>query len=256
MFERFPKSHTKLPDAYQAIYEAHYRSNRDGATAAASLAQRLEAWMHRQVAMDVIGTSAGGGCAASTLEIGAGTLNQLAYEPAGAVYDIVEPFSSLYADSAYFRRVSQVFPQIWDVPMERRYTRITSIATFEHVCDLPQLVARCGLLLDEEGVLRVAIPSEGTLLWTLAWRVSTGLEFWLRHRLDYGVMMRHEHVNTAQEIEDVLRYFFEGVECRVFGLSRSLSLYRYYECQHPMMDRCSSWGRAAPLTQASLGDEK
>jgi len=256
MFEQFPKSRTKLPDAYAAIYAEHYRSNRDGGTAAASLAQRLEAWMHRQVAKDMTGASAGGGRTASTLEIGAGTLNQLAYEPAGAVYDIVEPFSALYADAACFGRVRQVFANIWDVPLEQRYARITSIATFEHVCDLPQLVARAGLLLDDGGVLRVAIPSEGTLLWTLAWRMSTGLEFWLRHRLDYGVMMRHEHVNSAQEIEEVLRYFFETVECRVFGLSRALSLYRYYECRRPVMERCSSWGRAAPLIQALPGDEQ
>ena len=251
MFKQFPKSRPELPVDFQSIYAAHYRSNRDGATAGASLAQKLEAWMHRQVAGDVVGgvakTEVGGNFDASTLEVGAGTLNQLAYEPPGAVYDIVEPFSALYAGSPYLGRVSEVFAGIVDVPLDRRYARITSIATLEHVCDLPQLVARMGLLLAQDGVVRVAIPSEGTLLWTLAWRLSTGLEFWLRYRLDYGVLMRHEHVNTAQEIEEVLRYFFGRVECRVFGVSRSFSLYRYYECRDPMLDRCSSWARAVSV---------
>lgn len=251
MFKQFPKSRPELPVDFQSIYAAHYRSNRDGATAGASLAQKLEAWMHRQVASDVAKNEIGGDFDASTLEVGAGTLNQLAYEPPGAVYDIVEPFSALYADSPYLGRVSEVFAGISDVPPDRRYARITSIATLEHVCDLPQLVARMGLLLAQDGVVRVAIPSEGTPLWTLAWRLSTGLEFWLRYRLDYGVMMRHEHVNTAQEIEEVLRYFFGQVACRVFGLSRSFSLYRYYECRYPMKDRCSSWGRAVSVTQVS-----
>lgn len=41
----------------------------------------------------------------------------------------------------------------------------------------------------------------------MAWRLSTGVGFWLRNKLPYGVLMRHEHVNDAEEIEAVVRYF-------------------------------------------------
>src|SRR6185437_16820048 len=92
---RFPKTRPPLPPKLQAIYTRQYLENRGGETPAASLSQRLERWLHRQVAADVKDAASPG----ATLELGAGTLNQLAYEPAGAAYDIVEPFEELYRNS-------------------------------------------------------------------------------------------------------------------------------------------------------------
>jgi len=234
MFEQFPKVRPPLPQAIADIYAAHYKQNREGGTAAASLAQRLESWLHRQVARDVQAADA----PRSTLEIGAGTLNQLAYEPVRGPYDIVEPFRSLFEDSPSLARIRHTYADLSEVPGDHRFDRITSIAAFEHILDLPQTVARAGLLLADGGSLRVAIPSEGTLLWTLGWKLTTGLEFRLKHGLDYGALMRHEHVNTAKEIEEVLRHFFRDVTRRVFGISRGLSLYQFYECRQPDLARC------------------
>ena len=114
------------------------------------------------------------------------------------------------------------------------------------------MVARCGLLLASGGRLRLAIPSEGTLLWTLGWRCVTGLEFKLRRGLDYGVLMRHEHVNTAREIEEVLGYFFSSIRCRTLGPSRALSFYQFFNCEAPRIARClDHLGRLEPLEQAA-----
>lgn len=237
-FPRYPKVRPPLPDDIARIYASHYKSNREGETAAASLAQRLEAWMHRKVAQDVRRPDLAG---ASTLEIGAGTLNQLQYEPPGAPYDIVEPFEGLYRGSPQLSRIRHVYGDIAEVPGSARYNRITSIAAFEHVLDLPALVARCGLHLADGGSLRAAIPSEGTLLWTLGWKLTTGLEFRLRHGLDYGLLMRHEHVNTASEIREVLGYFFGEVRCEVFGVLPALSLYQFYACRAPRRERCMQY---------------
>src|SRR4051794_40271503 len=101
MFDQFPKVRPALPKAIAEIYAALYKSNREGATTAASMSQRAESWMHRQIAKDVQQKNR----PLSTLEIGAGTLNQIAYEPAGAAYDIVEPFKELYAGSRLLSRV-------------------------------------------------------------------------------------------------------------------------------------------------------
>jgi SAM-dependent methyltransferase len=234
--KRFPKLRPALPARIAEIYAEQYKSNREGRTRAASMAQRMESWLHRKVAQDVQG-----GKRAATLEIGAGTLNQLPYEPVAEVYDIVEPFAELYARSPLLGRVRHIYSDVDQVPLEATYDRITSVAAFEHVCDLPRVVARSGLLLREGGGLRVSIPSEGTILWWLGWRLTTGLEFWLRHGLDYGELMRHEHVNTADEIEKVLRCFFRQVKGSVFGISKALSLYRYYECHDPDRERCTGY---------------
>ena len=61
----------------------------------------------------------------------------------------------------------------------------------------------------------------------------TGLEFRSKYGLDYGVLMKHEHVNTAAEIESVLRYFFQSVDRAVFGLTASFSFYQFFECRSP-----------------------
>lgn len=240
MFDNFPKLRPPLPREIEDIYTAHYKSNREGQTTASSLAQKMESWLHRQVAMDVANFQ---DSANVTLELGAGTLNQLKYEPPIEAYDIVEPLTDLYRDSPLLGRVRNIYSDISEVPSSCRYDRITSVATLEHVCNLPEVIARSGLLLAENGSLRASVPSEGTLLWTLGWKLTTRLEFKLKHGLDYGLLMKHEHVNTAREIEEVLQYFFKDIECKVFGLSKSISLYRYYECRSPRIDTCHRFSK-------------
>jgi hypothetical protein len=236
LLSRFPKQRPELPEAYRKIYVEHYRQNRQGASTASSLAIKMEAWMHRKVAADV--SSTGREC--TTLEIGAGNLNHLAFEPLSKSYDVVEPFKELYEGSPYRARVAKVHRDLEEIA-GRQFDRIISIATFEHLCDLPSIVARCGLLLAPGGTLRVAIPSEGTLLWTLGWKLTTGVEFRLRHGLSYGVLMRHEHVNTASEIANVLGIFFRKVRRQAFGITHLFSFYQFFECSAPDLDRCRSY---------------
>jgi hypothetical protein len=238
MFEHFPKIRPDLPPRHQEIYASQYKSNRQGETAAASLSQRVESWLHRQVARDV---KNGEITSASTLELGAGTLNQLGHEPIVGPYDIVEPFASLYEGATGYDRIRSVYPDISQIPKDINYDRITSVAVLEHICNLPEVVANSALRLTPGGVFRAAIPSEGTIVWALGWRLTTGLEFRLKHGLDYNSIMVHEHVNSAAEVEEVLQYFFNSVRCKVLGLSRSFSLYRYYECERPQVARCQSF---------------
>ena len=224
MFENYPKIRPILPEDFQRIYNEHYKNNRDGETTGASLAQKMESWMHKKVAKDVKKESD-----KSTLEIGAGTLNQLKYEKTEQ-YDIIEPFTELYANSPYLKRIRNIYRDIDEIELSVKYDRITSIATFEHILDLPKVVAKSAQLLKENGVLRVAIPNEGTILWKLGWKFTTGLEFKRKYGLDYEVLMKHEHVNTADEIEKILNYFFKKCQCSCFGLRKKWAFYRFYEC--------------------------
>ena len=232
----FPKQRPPLPARLQAIYTSQYVENRAGASTAASMAQRLEAWMHRQVAADVRD-----GRQAVTLELGAGALNQLAYEPASTAYDIVEPFQALLESARDRGRVRDVFADITEVPEDRRYDRITSVAALEHIRDLPVVLAHAANRLAPEGVFRAAIPSEGGFLWALGWMATTGLEFRLRHGLDYGDLMRHEHLSTAREIETLCRALFEDVSIRSFGIGRQFSFYRFITGRRPRAGVAADW---------------
>ncbi len=233
---RFPKTRPELPPKLQAIYKAQYIENRAGATPAASMSQRLERWMHRQVAAD-----AQDGRPRATLELGAGTLNQLAFEPPSDAYDIVEPFQELFRDSPLRGRIRDVYADAVDVPADRAYDRITTVAALEHICDLPLVLARAAQRLNEGGALRAAIPSEGGLLWALGWKLTTGLEFRLRHGIDYGLMMAHEHVNNAAEIETLVAALFEDVQVKSFGVGRQFSLYRFIAARKPRLDVAAAW---------------
>ena len=191
--------------------------------------------MHGKVATDALHTPK------ATLELGAGNLNQLPYEPRSTPYDIVEPFRELFESSPHLERVRNVYHDISEVPEHARYQRITSVAVLEHVEDLPTLIARSALLLDKGGSFRAGIPSEGTILWRLGWQLTTALDFRARYGLDYKVLMQYEHVNSAAEIEEVLRYFFGVTHGSVFGLMRSLSFYQFFSCSQPRLDRCSDY---------------
>lgn len=235
MFENYPKKRTVLPPKFQEIYAAHYKQNRDGDTTASSLSQKMEAWMHRKVAKDVAGLTD-----KSTLEIGAGTLNQLKYEKTKP-YDIIEPFFDLYKNSGFINQIRDIYGDIDEIRETKIYDRITSIATFEHITDLPKVVAKTCLLLKEHGTLRVAIPNEGTILWKLGWKLTTGIEFKLKHGLDYEILMKHEHVNTADEIEQVLAFFYNKINCSVFGIHKKLGFYRFYECSSPNIKKAITY---------------
>jgi hypothetical protein len=236
LFPAFPKEREPLPPEYAAIYLQHYRNSREGKSRVLGLAKYAERWMHKKVAQDVHDSKP-----KATLEIGAGTLNQLPYEPFTSPYDIVEPFRELFQSSPHLGRIRNIYDNISEIPPEIRYDRITSVAVLEHVCNLPELVAQSAVLLAQDGTFRAGIPSEGTLLWRLGWQATTALDFRARYNLDYKVLMKFEHVNTAREIEEVLRYFFTRTRASVFGLTGSLSFYQFFACSKSRLDRCRSY---------------
>ena len=122
-----------------------------------------------------------------------------------------------------------------------RYDIILSVAVLEHLTDLPRTVARCGLLLAQGGEFRAGVPTEGGLLWGVAWRITTGISFRIRTGLTYGAIMRHEHVNRADEILEIVRYLFRDVTCRRFPTPvKHLSFYTTLRARSPYLDRCTS----------------
>lgn len=223
IFKNYPKNRKELPEEYQKIYNQHYYENREGKTTISHVAQKMEGWMHKKIAQTAFYDK-------HTLDIGAGTLNQLKYEAVSEVYDIVEPFSELYQKSEYYDLITGFYTDISEIPNSKKYDRIISCASFEHICNLPEVVESCTNLLSENGVLCVAIPNEGRFLWKFAYKMTTGREFKKRFGLDYSVLMNYEHVNTADEIENVLKYYFINVQQKLLGIGKDFSFYRYYQC--------------------------
>lgn len=224
LLKTYPRKRGRLPEEYQKIYTQHYTENRTGKTKISNLSRKMEYWLHKKVAKSA-------GCNKKTLEIGAGTLNQLDFERSD-IYDIVEPYQELYEHSPNLKFVRNIYADISEIKGET-YDRIISVACFEHVENLPEMIRYSIRLLKEDGKLCVSIPNEGRFLWKFAYTVTTGREFKKRFGLEYETLMRYEHINTADEAESLLKYYFEDVKQSLLGINKTFAFYRYYECKKP-----------------------
>jgi len=233
--QNYPKTRPPIDPDLEEVLHREYKSNRGANTPLHRFVMWLESWMHHKVA--------GYAPPGPVLELGAGTLNHLQYEHDLRAYDVVEPFPHWYENSSDIGKVRAFFTDVSEIiPIRPTYARIISIAVLEHIADLPQCVARSALLLKKNGVFQAGIPSEGGLLWGLSWRMSTGLFFRLRTGKDYGQLNRYEHVNTADEILEVVSYFFECVELTRFPINhRHLSTYTCFVARQPKVDICRAF---------------
>jgi SAM-dependent methyltransferase len=235
IFARFPKVRPPLPEEYKEIYLQNFLAQRTGGSFLLKIVTRLEGWNHQQVVRE-------GRPGGRILEIGAGTINHLPLEKDFESYDIVEPMEAAYQDSHNLDKVRAVYPDISAVPADEEYDRIFSVAVLEHVPDLPKAIALTGLHLIEGGQFQSTIPSEGGFAWGAAWRCTTSPSFKLRHGLDYKVIMRHDHLNTATEIEGAIRHFYKKFRMRRFPLPlKHLSFYTYLAGEEPDRQACEDY---------------
>jgi SAM-dependent methyltransferase len=226
ILNNFPKKRIKLSSEYKKIIEKHFLENRLGATKMTKLSSKMEGWLHKKVAKTLKPNY-------STLEIGAGNLNQFFYEDKVGTYDIVEPYHRIYKNSKFLDNVDNFYDDISEIPDSKKYDRIISVAAFEHILDLPKVIKKSIKLMKKNSVLAVSIPNEGRFLWKISYKLTTGREFKKRYGLDYETVMRYEHVNTADEIECLLKYYFKDVKMKIFGFNKDFAFYRCYYCKNP-----------------------
>ena len=223
--KKFPKSRPKLSEEYLKVYEEHYKDNRDGKGLTNFLSSYMESWAHKIISKKNFKSE-------KILEIGAGTLNHLKYEKNILLYDVVEPFKNLFINSNEKKKVNKFYDSIFQIK-NKKYDRIISIMTFEHLENLPEVVKKCHELLKKDGIMQIAIPCEGEFAFKLGWKLTTSLSFKFKYGLNYSKIMAHEHLNTQKEILIIIKNFFN-----VSKLKRSpfilplynLSFYSYIEC--------------------------
>lgn len=192
--------------------------------------------MHEQIAGDISGVA--------ILELGAGGLNHIDTEVGWDRYDIVEPVEAVPAMFPQYERVGRHFvtyQQFVEAAKsgDLQYDKILSVAVLEHLEELPAVVAASAIALNPGGRFHAGIPVEGGLAWETAWRCSTGVAYRVRTGVSYVPMMNHEHINSADDIEKVVRYFFRGMDRKRFPTRlKHLSLYEHLVASRPDLDRC------------------
>jgi len=236
LLNSYPRRRPPLPEAHARYYHREIVAGREGLSVVHRLVLWVESWMHKRVAKK--------SCANSILELGAGTLNHVQYERAAEIYDVVEPFNYDYSNTpkSVTSKIRSFYRDLNDIPDNQKYDRIISIAVLEHVETLPQMIAQSALKLNSGGIFQAGIPSEGEFLWHACSHLSTGILYRLRTGLDYGTLMKYEHINRASEIIQMIEYFFEEVKIERFPLSwKKASIYTYIEARNPILAHCKAY---------------
>ena len=224
ILKKYPKKRIILDQEYLKVYNEHYKNNRGGQGFANKIAQKMESWMHK-----IVSKKEG----EDILELGAGNLNHIKYEKSFKNYDIVEPFKELYKNETHLNKVRKEFVSIFEV--KNSYDKIISIATLEHLENLPKEIIYCKNLLKKRGILQVAVPCEGEIAFKLGWLITTAIAFKIKYNLDYSKMIKYEHVNTLNEILIILKNNFK---IKKFSRSpfilpiKNFSFYAYIECEN------------------------
>ena len=193
----------RLPPKYEQIYEEFYLDYSNANNLFRKLSLLVERWYHLQAYKSQPKAN-------SILEIGAGNLNHVKFEKSFKFYDVVEPKQFLLdsAEDKYKFLIRDRYKDISEIPKNKSYDKIIAIAVVEHIKDLSFLLNEVSKRLNLDGRFIIEIPAEGEFLWWLGWRLTTGIGFWLKYKLNYGIIMKYEHVNNVEKIFKEIRKYF------------------------------------------------
>lgn len=162
----------------------------------------------------------------TTLEVGAGLGEHIAYEKLTP-----EQEANYYANE--FRpnmaaEISKRFPRVKTVvgDCQQRmdfadgfFDRVIAVHVFEHLPNLPACIRECHRLLNREtGRLLIVIPTEGSLAYSLARKVSAERVWNKRFGGGYEEFIGREHINLPIEILGELDPYFTIESKRLFPL--------------------------------------
>ena len=235
LINTYPKKRPKLSLKLKKIFQNEYKINRES-----KINSFFEKWMHENILKIKNKTKI------NTLEIGAATLNHLYYEDLKKKdkYDIIEPKKFLYRNSILKKRINKKYPDFNNLP-NKKYDRIISCATLEHITDLPKFLAISAFKLKNKNSFHShSIPCEGYLAWTIANRYISGMLFRLRRGCSYNELMQYEHVNNYDEIYSIIKIFYEDVKVRFsypFFLSPHTSFYSNITFSKPKISVCKKY---------------
>lgn len=105
----------------------------------------------------------------------------------------------------------------------QKFDRVVAIHVLEHLPDLPKALVEIKRLMKHDGVFDIVLPCEGGLAYTLARKISAERMFRKRFKMDYGPIIKNEHVSTYQEIVTELKKHFRFQSSQYFPLLAPIS---------------------------------
>jgi SAM-dependent methyltransferase len=159
---------------------------------------------------------------ASTLEIGAGLGEHLAFE---RYQD--ENYTAVELRGEMAEAIKRKYPRVQTIVgdcqqrlalADSSFDRALAIHVLEHLPDLPAAIAELHRVLKHDGRLIAVIPCEGGMAYGLARRISAQRIFERRYKVSYDWFVKSEHINVPREINAELARHFEVLDRRYFPL--------------------------------------
>ncbi len=159
----------------------------------------------------------------TTLEIGAGLGEHLNYEKLTAEQE--KAYYALELRENMASAIREHFPRVnaivgdcqarLDFP-DGFFDRVIAVHVLEHLPNLPAAIQEAWRLLNKEtGQFLVVIPTEGSLAYTLARKLSGERTYKKHFGGDYSWLYKREHINLPRELFEELNRWFT-VETRGF----------------------------------------
>jgi SAM-dependent methyltransferase len=152
----------------------------------------------------------------SSLEIGAGLGEHIRYEKLTpeqeANYHALELRENMAAEIR--RNFPRIGVTVGDCQEQLDFPagsmdRVIAVHVLEHLPNLPGCVREAWRLLNKErGQFLVVIPTEGTLAYTVARKISAEREYKKKFGGDYSWFYKREHINLPHEILEELHPYF------------------------------------------------
>jgi SAM-dependent methyltransferase len=159
----------------------------------------------------------------TTLEIGAGLGEHLHYEKLTAEQE--KNYYALELRENMAAKIRENFPRIQAITgdCQKRldfadgfFDRVIAVHVLEHLPDLPATIRESHRLLDKQnGRFLIVIPTEGSLAYTIARKISAERVYKKTYGGDYSWFYKREHINLPPEILQELNPYFT-IEARSF----------------------------------------
>lgn len=102
---------------------------------------------------------------------------------------------------------------------DKKFTRIIASHVLEHLPDPEKVIKQWVDLLDDDGILSIALPCDPGLLWRLGQRIkSIDMKKQGVSMRDYDLIMAREHINPAQRLQKIINYYFDDAKFSFFPI--------------------------------------
>jgi len=159
----------------------------------------------------------------NTLELGCGIGNHIDYEDLEFQnYHVVDIRTNVLNEvKKKYKNIKILnFDIQKKMPFNNDYfDRINAIHILEHLSDLPSCIDEIHRLIKKDGLFQVVIPCDPGFFYQICRNISAKRIFEKKYKKNYDDFIKREHINSPQEIINIIEEKFKNVDRKFFPLS-------------------------------------